>query len=242
MNRLLITAVGAASLVAVVGLGVGLALAASGPSVPGATSGPGYGPMMGGAVPPGWMTGGTLPGSMMRGGADPGKVMGAVLASAPGPRVGPELAAHLGQRVPVGATVDRTQRRITFHGSTVVLAAVASGPGTPMYSFEIAGMVNPTIVVPTGGRISIEVVNRDSDMAHGLVVTADRAASSWMPMMTAEPAFSGAAVWVLGDPTSAGLHAATLRFTAGTPGTYQYLCPIPGHAARGMVGTFTVTG
>ncbi|MDA8385103.1 MAG: hypothetical protein M0Z88_02420 [Actinomycetota bacterium] len=88
------------------------------------------------------------------------------------------LVLGLGQRVPVGATVDRTQRRITFHGSTVVLAAVASGPGTPMYSFEIAGMVNPTIGVPTGAHISIEVVNRDSDMAHGLVVTADGAASS----------------------------------------------------------------
>ena len=237
---MLIVVVGAAALVAATG--VGLALAVSGPPVPGAMSGlPGYGSMLGGAAPPGWMTGGTLPRSMMGGGADPGKVMGAVLASAPGPRVSPEAAARLGQQVPVGATVDRTRSRITFHRSTVVLAAVASGPGNPMYSFEIAGMVDPTVVVPTGAHVSIEVVNRDGDMAHGLVVTADGADSSWMPMMTAAPAFEGAAVWVLGDPTSAGLHAATLRFTAGPPGSYEYLCPVPGHAAQGMVGTFTVT-
>ena len=27
-----------------------------------------------------------------------------------------------------------------------------------------------------------------------------------------------------------------------TPGTYQYYCTVPGHAAAGMVGTLTVTG
>ena len=145
MNRIFIVAVGAAALVAATG--VGLALAVSGPPLSGTMSGlPGYGSMMGG-------------------GADPGKVMGAVLATAPGLRVSPEAAAHLGQQVPVGADVNRTRRRITFHRSTVLLAAVASGPGTPMYSFEIAGMVNPTVVVPTGAHVSIEVVNRDGDMA-----------------------------------------------------------------------------
>ena len=54
------------------------------------------------------------------------------------------------------------------------------------------------------------------------------------------PAFSGSAVWFLGNPTSAGMHAGTLTFTAGKSGTYQYLCPVPGHARSGMAGTFTV--
>lgn len=58
--------------------------------------------------------------------------------------------------------------------------------------------------------------------------------------MTARPAFTGSALWFLGDPTSAGMHAATLAFTAATPGTYRYLCPVPGHAREGMTGTFTV--
>jgi plastocyanin len=61
-----------------------------------------------------------------------------------------------------------------------------------------------------------------------------------MPMMTARPAFTGSALWFLGNPTSAGMHAGTLTFTAATPGTYQYLCPVPGHARDGMVGAFTV--
>jgi plastocyanin len=44
-----------------------------------------------------------------------------------------------------------------------------------------------------------------------------------------------------GPYTSAGMHAATLTFTAAAPGTYRYLCPVPGHARNGMTGLFTVT-
>ena len=66
------------------------------------------------------------------------------------------------------------------------------------------------------------------------------AASSAMPMMTAAPAFTGAALWFLGEPTAAGMHAGPLSFTATTPGSYQYLCPVPGYAREGMAGTLTV--
>ena len=48
-------------------------------------------------------------------------------------------------------------------------------------------------------------------------------------------------MWFLGNPTAAGMHTATLTFTATTPGTYHYLCPVPGHAQQGMTGTFTVS-
>jgi nitrite reductase (NO-forming) len=36
------------------------------------------------------------------------------------------------------------------------------------------------------------------------------------------------------------MHAGTLTFTATTPGTYHYLCPVPGHAQKGMAGTLAV--
>ena len=62
--------------------------------------------------------------------------------------------------------------------------------------------------------------------------------TTWMPMMTARPAFTGSALWFLGNPTSAGMHAGTLTFTAATPGTYQYLWPRPrpraGRNGRGL--------
>ncbi len=85
------------------------------------------------------------------------------------------------------------------------------------------------------------MVNADSDTAHGFVVIANGASSSWIPMMTARPAFAGSALWFLGDPTSCGMHTATLSFTAEAAGTYQYLCAVPGHAQKRMVGTFLVT-
>jgi rusticyanin len=119
---------------------------------------------------------------------------------------------------------------------------VVAGPaGGPDETFRIAGMVNPTIVVPAGSRVSIQVINADPGTAHGLVVTASIPRSSWMPMMTAVPAFAGSALWFLGNPTAAGMHTGTLTFAATRPGTYHYLCPVPGHVQKGMTGTFTVT-
>jgi len=45
--------------------------------------------------------------------------------------------------------------------------------------------------------------------------------------LTSQPAFVGSASWFPGNPTTAGMHTATVAFTAVTPGTYHYLCPRP---------------
>ncbi len=261
----LVAIVGVAALAAG-GLGAGLALAAgSGSSSPqGTTAGASsysyyqsmmgrldggsmmgdtysYGWMMGGTNAPGWMHGGSLPGSMMGSGTDPGKIMGVLFADAPGPRVSPADATRLGNEVPGNATVDKAKNSVTVSGTAVHLVALASPSGGPDETFRIAGLVNPTVSVKVGASVSLEVVNADTDTAHGLVVAATGSASSWMPMMTTRPAFSDSAVWFLGNPTSAGMHTATLSFTATMPGIYQYLCAVPGHAQKGMVGTFVVT-
>ena len=75
-------------------------------------------------------------------------------------------------------------------------------------------------------------------MAHGLVITAS-AARSPMPMMTAAPAFPARRYGSSATPPPPGC-TPTLTFTAATPGTYQYLCPVPGHAEKGMAGAFTI--
>ncbi len=200
----------------------------------------GYQWMAGGASAPGWMRGGTLPGSMMGTGTDPGKIMGSLWANAPGPRISAAQATTLGSQVPAGARADRAANTITFTTTTVRLIVLASPSGGPDETFRIAGMTNPAIVVPAGARVSIDVINADPDTAHGLVLTASTDTSSPMPMMTDRPAFTGSALWFLGNPTPAGMHAGTLTFTAAAPGTYQYLCPVPGHAQEGMAGAFTV--
>ncbi len=203
--------------------------------------GTGYRWMMGGLAAPAWMRGHALPGFMMGTSRDPGKIMGALFAGAPGPRMSPASATRLGSQIPAGATVSRARHTITFSGATVRLTVLASPSGGPDETFRIAGMTDPAIVVKAGARVSIQVINADPDTAHGLVVTASSARSSWMPMMTARPAFTGSALWFLGNPTAAGMHADTLAFTASTPGTYRYLCAVPGHAQKGMTGTFAVT-
>jgi rusticyanin len=200
----------------------------------------GYQWMMGGTAAPAWMRGQALPGFMMGASTDPGQVMGALFANAPGPRVSAAQAARLGTQIPAGATLDRTANTIAFAGTSVRLTALASPAGGPDETFRIAGLTDPAISVNTGAQVSIEVINADPDTAHGLVITAGGAPSSWMPMLTARPAFPGSAVWFLGNPTPAGMHAATLSFTATTAGSYRYLCPVPGHAQEGMTAAFTV--
>ena len=201
----------------------------------------GYQWMMGGAGAPAWMRGQVLPGFMMGTSTDPGQVMGSLFANAPGPRVSAAQAARLGSQVPAGATLDRAANTITFTGTSVRLTVLASPAGGPDETFRIAGLTDPAITVPAGAQVSIQVINADPDTAHGLVITAGSNTSSWMPMLTARPAFPGSAVWFLGNPTTAGMHAATLDFTASTAGSYRYLCPVPGHAQKGMTGTFTVS-
>lgn len=200
----------------------------------------GYRWMMGGADAPGWMDGGSLPASLGAEGDDPGTIMGSLFADAPGPRISPAEATRLGKTVPAGALADTRSHRLIFSTTKVSFTVLAS-PSMPQEDFEIAGMVNPTVVVPQGARVTIQFINADADMAHGLVITANAAAATEaMPMMTAPPAFAGAALWFLGDATSAGMHTGALSFTASTAGTYAYLCPVPGHAREGMVGSFVV--
>jgi len=199
----------------------------------------GYQWMAGGTDAPGWMRGGSLPSAMMGTGTDPGKIMGRLWADAPGTRVSPFAAARLGSQIPADAHADRAADALTFTGSTVRLTVLASPQGGRDETFRVAGMTNPEIVLPAGAQVSIQLINADPDTAHGLVITAAKVTSS-MPMMTAQPAFPGSALWFLGHPTAAGMHAGTLTFTAASPGIYRYLCPVPGHAQKGMTGTFTV--
>jgi rusticyanin len=200
----------------------------------------GYRWLMGGTTAPSWMQGAALPGYMTDGSANSGKVMGALFADAPGPRVTATEAVRLGNGSPAGGTLSAAGRRVSFPGSHVRLVVLLSPAGGPDQTFRIAGMVDPTITITRGAQVSIEVVNADPDMAHGFEISGDGSPGT-MPMMTVAPAFRNAALWFLGNPTKAGMHTGTLNFTATTPGRYEYLCPVPGHAQDGMVGTFVVT-
>jgi rusticyanin len=144
--------------------------------------------------------------------------------------------AALGNRVPAGAAVDTCMNRLTFTGPAVSLVIEAVPAANPDMTFRIAGLVNPTVVVPVGARVRIEYINADRDEAHAFELTGVWPPFAFRPAV--RPAFPGAAGGPLGDPTSAGHGAEYVTFTASAAGVYHYLCPMPGHAEMGMYANF----
>lgn len=148
--------------------------------------------------------------------------------------------ASLGNFVPGGATVNRSDHRVVFTGRTVNLVVVASPSGQRDETFRIAGLVNPTVVVPVGATVRLTLVNADAGMDHNFVVTASAPPFGYMAMMQSPPAFPGAATPFLPPMTAATAPSVTTTFVAATAGSYTYLCTYPGHAAAGMYGALFV--
>ena len=90
---------------------------------------------------------------------------------------------------------------------------------------------NPDIVVSSGDEVTINTRNDGiSFHAFGVVNDPDDISSIvWNSDI-------GSVVNSI-KPSESG----SVTFTAGAPGTYYYICTVPGHAQQGMKGTFTVT-
>jgi rusticyanin len=144
----------------------------------------------------------------------------------------------LSDQDPAGASIDRRSGTITFRTTTVSFTVVAIAPGHPDMTFTVAGLTDPAIIVPGGARVTVRFINNDSDEAHGWLVTDHQPPFQFGQPAT--PAITGAYAGIIGDPTSAGDGANTISFTASAPGSYEYICPMPGHAQMGMHGFFTV--
>jgi rusticyanin len=182
--------------------------------------------------------------------ADPSGFSDASLAQFIAQKAGTGLAGRAPQNVPLsqvralseqdpaGASVDSQTRTITFYTASVSFTVVAIAPGQPDMTFTVAGLANPTVIVPAGARVTVRFINNDTDEAHGWLVTASQAPFQFGQPST--PAIGGAFAGVIGDPTAAGDGASTITFTAGPAGSYRYICPMPGHAQMGMAGSFTV--
>ncbi len=179
-------------------------------------------------------------------GYGPGMMGGGAPGGAPdtaGASISPAQAAQLGHVTPSGAAVDRSANSVTFSGKDVaatILAAPADGPDE---TFRLAGLTNPTIVLPAGAHVTIELVNADAGMPHDWLVTTAQPPFGSMGMMGAPvaPVALGAATVTLPDATTSAMPTTTITFDAATPGRYTYLCTVPGHAEEGMYGTLVVT-
>lgn len=122
---------------------------------------------------------------------------------------------------------------LTFTGDSVKIL-VLMGPmaeGQSMYSFVVDNYTNPTLVFPQGARVTLVVVNVDTDAYHGLTLTgvAPPYSYNFMPMMM----YSFTSTGVL-PPSSSGFASQQISFTVN--GGMYYVCPVPGHAQSGMYG------
>ena len=89
---------------------------------------------------------------------------------------------------------------------------------------------NPDITVGSGDTVSVTVVNQGRSF-HSFAVVSDPADFNSV--------IWGSAIAAPTNPLKPG-EQGSKTFIAGEPGSYYYICTVPGHALQGMQGTFTV--
>lgn len=145
-------------------------------------------------------------------------------------------------KVPQNAVVVSNNNTIIFTTTSVFILIEGGAMNAPsMYSFEIYGLFNPTIVVPLHSKVTIMFVNVDTDQPHNVAITRYLPESTgMMGSMMVPLAFPGAACPVLNPLNNQTHYLSEFSFVASEQGDFYYLCEVPGHAENGMYGIFIV--
>jgi len=120
----------------------------------------------------------------------------------------------------LGATRHTVQVRI-------VAGETPADGGLNFNGFAHGGM---TVTVPVGWKVAVEFENA-SALPHSLEVVPYTSTQSAAP--PDKPAFAGAATKNLTTGLPHGART-TVSFVASKPGTYEFVCGVPGHAVAGM--------
>ncbi len=144
------------------------------------------------------------------------------------------------------AQVDKTRNRVVFSGARIEITMAAVQPDFPDTTFEVVGLVNPTIIVPAGSIITLNFINMDygNRMNHGVVITPIPPLYPVLSMMGMPNTLVGIPILPprqLKDAQKSLYAEGTVTFEAPAPGTYYYLCQFYDHAYKGMYGRFIVT-
>jgi len=134
--------------------------------------------------------------------------------------------------------------QITFSGQKITIPVVAVEPGKPDTTFEIHNQVDPTLVVPANTPIRMTLANMDAGMAHGLDIIRQPPPykkTPGLPMAQSNNSNSSSVIAMTGEAAPHEADEATLavkstRWFQLKPGKYYYVCPVPGHAHKGMHG------
>ena len=198
-------------------------------------------------TPSGGIMGGTGGAGMMQSGGCGGMMGGAggagMMSHAVGnpvQSVSPAVARTLSATEAASARVDRRTNTVTYQRGQVALVALASPDTGRDMTWTIDGLVNPTVVVPAGARVTVHVFNADGETVHGWELTTTPPPYADMAMMDVALARPAAFALPLSHATPQRWLGRTVQFTVARAGTYYYLCPVKGHAQQGMYGRLIV--
>ncbi len=140
-------------------------------------------------------------------------------------------------------SVDKAKNTIIYKGKTVKIVALGgamdNSKSGPAEKFIIGGLTNPTVQIPKGAKVTLELINEDTDMPHGMEITNAQPPYGYMSMMQGG-IFPATFIPPIPAASSSSYPVATTTFTATQSGTFHYICEYPGHAAEGMYGKLII--
>ncbi len=133
-----------------------------------------------------------------------------------------------------------TGNNTLWFGSSAMTIVAYGSPADHDMAFVIQGMVNPTIHVRSGVRMTLTMANMDSGENHTWSLTAQAPPYSSSGMMGGGM-MSGTMMGTssLGPMSSMGMWSQQMSLTPQA-GSYWYVCAVSNHAASGMYGQFVV--
>ncbi|MDA8071459.1 MAG: sulfocyanin-like copper-binding protein [Actinomycetota bacterium] len=134
-------------------------------------------------------------------------------------------------------TVDQRGSTLTYrsqHVTLVALGAPGSRPGMYWQLDGVDGPRGPTVSVPAGAIVTVDFADGDPGHPHGLELTTAAPPYPRMAMMAGRIAAAGAFIMPVPPPEGNLWYAVTISFHAPAAGTYYVICPVPGHAQKGM--------
>jgi rusticyanin len=148
----------------------------------------------------------------------------------------------LARKLAATAVINRHAKTVSYTSAQVEFVALGSPPGSPDETWNIAGLVNPTVVIRRGAQVTVDFFNADTDQKtlHGWRLTTTRPPYPHNVLTVTTLAFPGAVAVPIHGETAHKWLAETLHFTASRAGTYYYMCQVPGHAQKGMYGKLLV--
>ncbi|WP_088189165.1 hypothetical protein [Desulfosporosinus sp. FKA] len=136
------------------------------------------------------------------------------------------------------ATVDKNSNTITYTGSAIKIVMLG-GPEEADGKFVIGGLINPTLKIPQGANVTLEIINEDKGMPHGVELTTAAPPYAYMPMMQGAT-YPGSFIPPVPESANNQYPSAQVSFSASQTGEFYYICQYPGHAAKGMFGKIVI--